>query len=198
MSPTAPSTDPPASKGAGFTTVVAVLRESAPEARFEAYLASLPPATAALARTPPMAIAWLPIEHFYALIDRAQRVLLSHDPDGIAEVAYKSIGRDLNVLYRMFVRVSSVEGILSRTARLWDAYNRNHGTIAVTMRSRTSADVTYEGIPTYAPPAFWAFQRGALRAVIEATGVRNARARIVTPPTATTPCVVRLSGERDP
>ena len=188
----------PASKGAGFTTVLAVLRERVPAPRFDAFVASLPAGTAALVHAPPLAVAWLPIEHFYAVVAGAQRTLFDDSPEGVVELGYRSIGRDLNLLYRVLVRVSSVEAMLSRAARLWDTYNRNHGAISVQMRSRTVADVTYEGIPPHAPAAFWAYQRGALRAVVEATGLRNARVRVLVPPKGAAPCVVlRISADRE-
>jgi hypothetical protein len=189
--------EPPASKGAGFITVVSVLRETVPDALMTSYVASLPEATAALLRVPPIAMEWLPIEHFYAVIDHAQSVLYRGNANDVADLGYESIRRDLTALYRLLVRVSSVEAILSRTSRLWSAYNRNHGTVTVQMLSRTAADVAYEGIPPHAPAAFWAFQRGALRAVVEATGVRNVRARILSPPNASGACVLRISGDRD-
>lgn len=186
----------PSSKAAGFITVVNVLREECDPADFARYAAALPAATAALVEVAPMAIAWLPIDHFYALVDTAQAVLFGGKDERVVAVGHRSIGRDVGTLYRAFVRLASPEYVMSRTAQLWGAYNRDHGTVTVVMRSPTAADVTYAGIPPRAPAAFWAFQRGALRAVLEATGVRNVSTELIPPAAAGAPTTIRVAGVR--
>jgi hypothetical protein len=188
------STAVPSSKAAGFATVVSILRELADAPAFTRFTAALPVETAALIEVPPIAIEWLPIDHFYALVDTAERVLFAGDTSRVVDLGRRSIAHDLGTIYRAFIRLATPELTLTRTAKMWSAYNRDHGSLTVVMRGTDVADVTYDGIPSRAPGAFWNYQLGALRAVVEATGLHNVSTRMLAPAKGSTSRTIRIVG----
>lgn len=167
----------PQSKGAGFTTTANTLREDATGATWEAFLQALPEATAALVQKPPLAVAWIDVRHFGQLITQGQRVIFAGDVAGIERVARRAIYKDLNTLYRMFIRLSSPTFVIQRAAKIWGAYNQNHGSLSAEAVDAHSARVFYRQI-AIGNEAFWAYARGAIMATVDATGIKNGRIQL--------------------
>jgi hypothetical protein len=164
----------PASKAAGFTTTTHTIREMASADAWERLLAALPEDTRALVHKPPLAVAWLDVHHFGALIDTALRVVFAGDEGALVVVGRRSIGKDLNTLYKMFIRLATPSFVIQRATKLWAQYNQEHGHMAAASLDMHSARITYSNI-VIGSPAFWAYQRGAILAAVDATGIKNAR-----------------------
>ena len=157
------------SKAAGFNTTAKALRRMLGNERFEQLTQTLPADTQALLRRPPPAMQWLPLGHFLALIHGAEACLggVSH----VEELARKAISEDLNTVYRVFIRLATPQYVLTRAANLFSTYNQNNGELVIRQTSVTSVEVAYIGQASDSP-AYWAYQKGALWAVVNLLGLR--------------------------
>jgi hypothetical protein len=168
----------PELKAAGFNSAVNALRVLSTPADFDKMVDALPPETAELVRHPPLAVAWLPNEHFSALIETACRVVFGGDETRIEEVARRAMSLDLKTIYKIFVRLASPQFVVERATKLWQTYTRNNGFATATPTGNAGCEVAYEDIDRPSP-VLWAYQRGAIRGVIEATGVKTVRVQVL-------------------
>jgi hypothetical protein len=167
----------PESKAAGFNSTVATLREIVP-AQFEAIVTALPSETAELVRRPPLPVAWIHGRHVRAVLEAACRVAFGGDVRAVVDLSRRARIADMSSIYRFFVRLSSVEFALSRAAKMYTTYTRNNGDLAVTGRGEGFAEITFSGLSDPNPIA-WAYSEGAVRAVIELTGLKNGQVEAV-------------------
>jgi hypothetical protein len=168
-----------ASKAAGFTTTAIVIAEDTNNELWQRYLLALSPATRGLVERPPVAVSWLPIGHFAELIDTALDVVYSGKEDRMVAVSRRSIFRDLNSLYRMFVRMSTPMFVMERAAKIWDKYNLEHGEMLAEPTGKNEARVTIRNV-SIGSNAFWAYQRGAIHATLDATGYASGKVDMIT------------------
>jgi hypothetical protein len=95
------------------------------------------------------------------------------------ERKYEEWGRqailvDLRTIYKMFIRFLSPQFVIDRGAKLWQTYTRNQGSVRAEADGAAAAQVTYEGLPReLVSPEFWAYQRGVLLGILEATGMKQ-------------------------
>lgn len=163
----------PEGKGAGFSGAVATLRRMVPAADLERVLATLPEETADVVRHPPLPVAWIPTRHFVALLQVAERELFRGDEEKLAEWGREAIKNDLRTIYKMFIRFLSPQYVIERGARLWRTYTRNSGEVSAFAVDEHTCEVNYSDMPELLRwPGYWAYQRGALRGVMEATGLK--------------------------
>jgi hypothetical protein len=164
----------PESKGSGFTSAILVLRRMLPVEQLEAVMAPLSAETAELVRHPPLPVAWIPMHHFPELV----RSVRAHGFGG-DEVKFEEWGRqamlsDLRGIYKMFIRFLSPQFVIERGAKLWQTYTRNQGSVRAVAEGDSAALVMYQGLPQgLVSPEFWAYQRGVLLGVMEATGLKQ-------------------------
>ena len=168
----------PESKAVGFNSLVAVLREQVPASTMAALVQALPPETAHLVEHPPLPVRWLAQTHTFALMRAACDRVFGGDEEKTSELAQRAVVRDLNSLYRLFIRLSSPEFVIGRAAAMWQTYWRNNGAVRVEREGPTSVLVQYEGM-VGATSLFWAIQCGTLRGVMQATGVQGIEVRVV-------------------
>ena len=162
------------SKGSGFTSAVTILRRMLPVDALERVVVTLSTETAELVRHPPLPVAWIPMHHFPELV----RAVRAHGFGG-DEVKFEEWGRqamlaDLRTIYKMFIRFLSPQFVIERGAKLWKTYTRNQGTVRATAEGAAAALVVYDGLPQeLVSPEFWAYQRGVLLGIMEATGMKQ-------------------------
>ncbi len=156
------------SKAHGFNTTVAALRKMVDAAQFQATVAALPADTAHLTQYPPASMAWLPLRHFAALVDAAHAVGFVADLARVSELGRQAIGADLGSVYRVFIKIASPDFVIQRAAKLWSVYNRNNGALTTARKTANSVDLVYTGLH-HMSAALWAYQRGAILAVVDAT-----------------------------
>jgi hypothetical protein len=161
------------SKASGFNSSVRALKELYPQ-KFEAFVAALPPETAALLRTPPLSMSWISSRHFVALLVTALHVLFGGDPEKATEVARRAIANDLGTVYRIFIRLASPAFVLERAGKIYATYTRNNGRLRVIRSGKGFAEMTFEGV-VWRSPVTWAYNAGALLATIDATGLKNGK-----------------------
>lgn len=164
----------PEGKGSGFNQAVQTLRRMVPAEAFERMVATLPEETAALVRRPPLSLAWIPTRHFTVLLRAAEAQLFGGNEALIADWGRQAVLGDLRTIYKMFVRFLSPQWVIERAARLWETYVRNQGRVEATPVGSAACEVRYSGLPAEVVSAgYWAYQRGALRGVMEATGMKQ-------------------------
>jgi hypothetical protein len=166
----------PQAKATNFNSMAATLRRLLDEATFGAVVSALSAETAALIERPKLAITWIPTRQFVELLETAGRVAFAGDEKRVEEMGRQSVGGDMRTVYRVFIRLLSPLFVMERAAKLWGTYTRNNGTMRAVSVDEHTADVYYEGLSEQVvSPIYWAFQRGAVRAVGEATGIKDVR-----------------------
>ena len=85
----------------------------------------------------------------------------------------QALKNDLRTIYKMFIRFLSPMYVIERGPRLWQTYARNSGDLTAVVVDEQTCDVLYAGMPELLRwDGYWAYQRGALRGVMEATGLK--------------------------
>lgn len=164
----------PEGKGSGFIGLLNTLRAMVPEDAYARLVRSVPEDTAELMRKPPLPVAWIPSRHFYEVLEAAARQIFGGDESQVSEVGRRALHADLKGVYRMFVRLLSPGWVIERGTRLWETYSRNNGRLRAVSVDDHTCDVVYEDLPAkFMTPAYWAYQRGCVRAAIEVTGMKN-------------------------
>jgi hypothetical protein len=164
----------PESKGSGFTSAIIVLRKMVDADALERVIETLPPDTAELVRRPPLPVAWIPSHHFRLLSQAVTRDLFDGDEKRLEDWGRQAMLVDLRGIYKMFIRFLSAQFVIERGAKLWETYSRNQGTVRARAVGDAAAEVVYDGLPIeIVGPDFWAYQRGVLRGVMEATGYKT-------------------------
>lgn len=164
----------PESKGSGFASAVATLKKMLTPEELARVLAVLSPETARLVEHPPLAVSWIPSKHFQELSQAADAQVFAGDESKLEDWGRLALLNDLKTIYKMFIRFMSPQFVIDRGAKLWDTYTRHQGTVRAVAAGERTAEVYYMGMPaSLVSPAFWAYQRGALRGAMEATGMKN-------------------------
>jgi hypothetical protein len=164
----------PESKGSGFASAVAILRKSVQPELFERVVAALPAETAELVRRPPLPVAWIAVRHFPQLLVAVHAHAFGDDERKYEEWGRQALLADLRTIYKVFIRFLSPQFVIERGTKLWETYARNQGSVRSMAEGETSAVVTYESLPAeLVSPLFWAYQRGALLGIMEATGMKQ-------------------------
>lgn len=170
----------PEGKASGFNSAVATLRQLVTPEAFQRVVAALPPETVELIEHPPLSLAWISTAHFRALVDAAVAQLFDGDESRLVEWGRRAVAHDLRTIYKVFIRFLSPRFVIERGARLWDTYQRNFGHAEAEVDGDNGCIVRYDGLPlAYTSPAFWAYQRGALHGVMDATGMKNVVVELV-------------------
>jgi hypothetical protein len=170
----------PETKGSGFLAIVNTLRVMLPEEAFERVVRALPADTAELVRKPPLPVAWVHSRHFFDVVGAAARVAFGGDEERLLEVGRRAMQGDLKTVYKMFIKLFSPGFVIERGTRLWQTYSRNSGHLRAAAVGDKACDVFYEDLPQkYMTTAYWAYQRGCLKGVIEATGMKNVQVDVL-------------------
>ncbi len=181
---------PPEGKVSGFLTPARIVGEMVPE-RYPEFLAAVPTSTRELIESPPLAMAWRPLEHFPAIVNAALQVF-----DGelglIEELAERSLRADLSTLYRIFIRISSPDAVLDRAPAVWNTYLRGAGACTVTDSGHRMRTLTYSDVP-FPSRGYWAYQAGAALGVVHATGTTGGTAKIVAGGSYANSCSIRIN-----
>ncbi len=164
----------PESKGSGFSSAVATLRKMLPGDVLERIIATLSEETAELVRRPPLPVAWVSMHHFPELVRAVRTLAFGGDERKFEEWGRMAMLADLRTIYKMFIRFLSPQFVIERGTKLWETYARNQGHVRAVADGPSSALVTYEGLPVdLVSPEFWAYQRGVLLGIMEATGMKQ-------------------------
>jgi uncharacterized protein (TIGR02265 family) len=179
-------------KAAGLISMLRMLREMVGAEAYDALEAALPPDTRELVRQPPLAMSWLPNRHFDLVVERALVGPFGGDTRKVVELAQRAMIDDLNSVYRVFIRLLSPEFVLRRAAKIYGQYTRNNGVFTVSKSGPGFAELTIDGVEL-GMPSVWAYNEGAIRAVIAATGLKDAQVVIIEGGGSSNRCVFRGS-----
>ncbi len=184
----------PEAKGSGFNAPVETLRKMATPEAWARFVAALPPDTQALVQRPPLAVEWVPFRHFMDVLRAGETTLFGGDPERFAEVGRQAIGLSLKTLYRALIRLASPQFIIERSARMYETYVRNNGTVRAEPVGDKMCEVHYSGLDRdCVSPASWAFQRGSLQGVSETINVKSVKVERVKGGGRSPDCVFRVS-----
>jgi hypothetical protein len=175
----------------GFLSTAQALRDKIGEERFIPFLEALPPPTAEMIRRRPRGVKWVPASHFLAVIRIARQDLFAGDLDAVVDVGRRTLVADLGGIYKAFIRLMSPQFIIDRAAQLFESYNRNYGQLRAKATGRGSAEITFTNIPDTCD-AYWSYQRGAILACVQMTGVKGGGLTIVEGGGETGQCRMRV------
>jgi hypothetical protein len=171
----------PMAKGAGFNSLVAVVKDKFLSAEELARLVrKLPPETAEAVQSPPLPMAWIPCARYGDLLSGLLEHAFRGDEERIVELGRLAFLYDLKTLYRVFIKLMSPGFVIDRASRLFQTYNKDNGALSARKVGETRCEVTYERIRARYP-GFWAHQRGCLIAGVQATGFPRATAVVTRP-----------------
>jgi uncharacterized protein (TIGR02265 family) len=171
-------TGPPEAKASAFNSTVGTLQAMLSPSAFQRVLLRLPRETAQLIEHRPLPLEWIAAERYGDLIGAALDEAFDGDEDRVIDVGRRMIVADLKMIHRMFIKLLSPQHVIDRAPRIWLAYNRNNGFLSVERLGDDSCEVHYQGVRAIYP-GHWAYQRGIILGVIEATGYRQVGAQIV-------------------
>jgi hypothetical protein len=166
----------PMAKGAGFNSLVAVLKNEFLSAEeFAGLVRKLPPETAEAIQTPPLPMQWIPCARYGDLLSGVLKHAFRGDEERVVELGRRAFLYDLKTLYRVFIKLMSPGYIIDRASRVWHTYNRDNGLLTARKLGDTRCEIHYDKIRAIYP-GFWAHQRGCLLAAVQATGYPRATA----------------------
>jgi hypothetical protein len=168
----------PEAKASGLISWTRAVRQSVDSARWNRFLAAMPPETRALLENPPLPITWLPMRLMRPIFDNANDLLFDGDLEKTTDVSRRQIRDDLSTIYRVFIRVASPRFVASRASIIYSTYFRNNGSARVVAETERSVDILVEDVALPSPELF-ARMRGSILGGIELTGARNPRVQIV-------------------
>lgn len=164
----------PETKGSAFISAVNALKKMAPPEAFDRMVQALSPEAAHLVRKLPLPIEWLPAKVWFELLYGAHEHVFHGNDEKLAEMARVALMSDLTTVYKVFIRLLSPQYVVERGTRIWETYARNSGHLRAESVGDKAADVFYQDLPKqYMRPAYWAYQCGAVKGAIEATGVKG-------------------------
>ena len=168
-------------KGAGFNSIVAVLRDELLSAEeFADLVRKLPPETAEAIQAPPLPIEWIPCARYGDLLSGVLKYAFRGDEERVVELGRRAFLYDLKTLYRVFIKLTSPGFVIDRASRIWLTYNRDNGSLSARKLGDTRCEVSYDKIRAIYP-GFWSHQRGCLLAAVQATGYPRATAVVSRP-----------------
>lgn len=164
----------PLSKGAGFLTLKEVWIELLDPADLAAVIAKLSPEARAIWDHPPLAVSWTPQRPAFELHRRIEEHLGPRSLAMAEEVARRVVHRNFSGVYKVLIRMATIDYVISRAEKYYTQYRKNQGTLQTRRTGPTSSWNRYEGIPDAIPIHAW-FLGGAGIGMIELVGAKNAR-----------------------
>ena len=162
----------PESKAAGFLSLIKALRQSLTQQELARLLQDLPPDTREQFERPPLPVAWLPARHIAQVIGTLMRTTYGGNQEKVAELATQVLLMDLKTIYKLFIKLLSPQYVIERGAKIYLTYTRNNGTLEAHAIDDHSCEVRFRGVVALFP-GVWAYQRGAVRGALIATGLKQ-------------------------
>ncbi len=168
----AESTNEPLSKGAGFLALKDVWTGVLDPNDLALIVGSLSPEARALWDHPPLAVSWTPQKpaaEFHRHVE--QRLGIRALPLA-EEVARRIVYRNFTGIYKMLIRMATIDYVIARAEKYYSQYRKNQGTLITRRTGPTSSWNRYEGIPDATPMQAW-FLGGAGVGLIELVGAKS-------------------------
>ncbi|HEY1097843.1 MAG TPA: hypothetical protein VGF99_02905 [Myxococcota bacterium] len=181
----------PALKAAGIASSVAVMQAMTSTARFNAYVDTLPRATADLVHRPRLPQSFVELELSDPLLRCAVDGLFDGDLRQLFELGRRQLRNDMSGIYRVFLRVASPAFVADRAAAIYAVYGRGLGTMTARHQTPRSFDLVVMDRPLPSP-ALFEYLRGSICGALELTGVRDLQVA-ATPLQAAGSCRFRAS-----
>lgn len=164
-------------KGTRYETIRKVIRRHGREVE-EAFLAKLTPSEHQkyLYGLP---VSWYPVEEIPEkgdVFQAAAEVLFPGDPEGMRKVGRLNAVESLTGIYKLFLRIPSIEFVIGRAAKLWRSYQDTGIATAEDFAANSGAFVV-RGYPDLRED-FREYLAGYVAGVLEVTGAKNIRVRI--------------------
>jgi hypothetical protein len=110
-------------RGTNVTNGIAVLVEKLGAERLRQVLAHLPESARTLPNRRILAIEWVPLEDWYAVLAAALEELYHGDEAQILQLSREMCARDFHTVYRFFLRLAPKSLLLNRAGKIWRTYH---------------------------------------------------------------------------
>ncbi len=165
----------PNTKGTDVLALRKMLQERGPQAEQE-FLQRLNPELQNLYRSI-MATTWSPVEQQTALYEAAAEVLFPGEAEPLRQLGRALAKRSFTGIYRIFLRLPTMQFIMNRTAEVWLTYY-NAGEAVVENFVDRHGDFVVRRFPEL-PRKMREVICGHLSVILELTGAKNVRVTIV-------------------
>jgi len=171
--PTGPAT--PSVKGGFLIAALESLRHRYGEARIKRALATIPKASAEILQSVLLPVTWVPLPHFHALLDAAERELGTGDGFESHWIGKSVAERELPTTHRVLLKSATPANAVTRVPQLWRAYF-NHGSAWVEPKAAGDVMVHVED----GGESFFQLQAAAgfYQRLLERTGAHDVEASV--------------------
>jgi hypothetical protein len=160
------------SKGAGFLTLKEVWTEILPAADLALVVASMDEEARAVWNRPPLAVTWMPQRPAFELHRRIEQCLGPRALPLAEEVARRIMHRNFSSVYKVLIRMATIDYVITRAEKYYTQYTKNQGTLTSRRTGPTSSWNRYDGIPD-ATLIHAYFLGGAGLGLIELVGAKH-------------------------
>jgi hypothetical protein len=162
-------------KGAGFAHSTELLTKNVSPEIYRQILNELPPATRALWEAPPLAMTWVPYARTQESMAAVKKVMGEEAACKLyAEVGKQMLFEDMSGIYKVLMRVVSIDFALKKSGSFYAQYTRNQGSLESTRISPTSSVSHYRNLPEVSLINAH-FLGGAVAGVTQLAGGKNVR-----------------------
>lgn len=158
------------SKIHGFTSACEAARSVLGQERYSAVVAALPEFERQLAEKPGMPMQRIPSIHMATLLVLIADVGFASDVERVAEVGIEQMKQDMSGVYRLLIKVASLDAIIRKATSIYATYTDNGVMNAERVDSRRT-QVSIVGVE-HSHPSYWAYQRGCIQGVLNMAGHR--------------------------
>lgn len=156
------------SKAQGYTSACEAAKQVLGATKWAAVVQALPPEERALAEKPPLPMAKLASRQVQVLLSTIGRVGFDGDSSRMWEIGAQQMRNDLGGVYRVLIKVASLDAIIKKAASIYGTYTDNGQMMAERVGEKKTR-VTLVGVED-ADPSYWSYQRGCILGVLEAAG----------------------------
>lgn len=137
----------PAARGTAFLGILKHLREVHGPAALAEVIATAVPATRQVLAKRVLSLSWYPYAAFVGLLRAAESGFGAGDPAYCKTLGRVAGERDLNTVFKLFVRLYGPERLIGSCTRVWSQYYRDAGTMLATHAKPEDTRVRIEGFP---------------------------------------------------
>ena len=120
-----------------------------------------------------VATSWTPVEQQMAIYLAAAAVLFPDEGEPMEALGYTLAESAFRGAYKIFLRIPSIEFIMTRAAKVWRSYYEK-GDAGIENVTNTGLDFVVRNLPEL-PPPMRTMAKGHIRFLTEAAGMKNVR-----------------------
>lgn len=122
-------------------------------------------------------MAWIDPELAARIVEAAASVVLQGHPTPVEELGRRQARHDLTFIYRVLLKVATVQSVISRTAQLFGTYHRKGRALVERSKDAKEGVLMVVDYPEM-PRTIRRHVAGYVRGILELTGARDVQVRL--------------------